>query len=599
MTSHLSRIGTAPRRSPDKAVFAALKVTATVFPLGLLALILLAPPHTRYGVDAPIVDITQFSRWLGDSWFNFAMTLRGAAALLAAVAAGAFAARLAWTRTPLIERLGLPHHDDPALHYGVYAERQMQAELDATYGRKSDRGLWLTPGVRMPFEAETQFILVVGDKGSGKSNIVRALATQMVRRGDRMLLHCIKGDVTRAFRPTEAVLIAAHHAHGWAWDAGRDVVGLAGFMELAAAAIPMSDQPFWALTARAVFVDIGQELALDRGTAWTIEDLARRILADPAEIEARISQLDLSASPLIAEGPDGLANTAFGILATLWSAALSALRPLAFAWSEVPPERRFSVRAWLSEGWTGPRTVILQTSPEYEELSRLVSGTLLSRLVNLMSDPAIAIDPNRRVSLVLDEMHSLGKIEGFDRVLALGREKGLVVVGAIQSLGQLKTIYGCDVGAVVQDLFRYRIFSLLSAGESCTTAISLIGERSVTWRAHNAAPEPKDKRTWIEKNDTRPVVSASTLQGLLGVKTVREARKDKNGKEIKPAIKEVRAVVTGFKDVYRVEWPVTRWPERQKGYVPAKWLTAPRQRAAPPPPAIELPKEDPNGSDHS
>lgn len=29
----------------------------------------------------------------------------------------------------------------------------------------------------------------------------------------------------------------------------------------------------------------------------------------------------------------------------------------------------------------------------------------MSRLVNLMSDPAIAIDPERRVSLVLDEMH--------------------------------------------------------------------------------------------------------------------------------------------------------------------------------------------------
>ena len=79
-------------------------------------------------------------------------------------------------------------------------------------------------------------------------------------------------------------------------------------MELAAAAIPMSDQPFWALTARAVFVDIGQELALERGTSWTIDDLARRMLDDPAAIEARISQLDLSASPLIAEGSDGLAN---------------------------------------------------------------------------------------------------------------------------------------------------------------------------------------------------------------------------------------------------------------------------------------------------
>ncbi|GEL44468.1 hypothetical protein MEX01_50590 [Methylorubrum extorquens] len=581
MINLTGRIGTAPCRSRDKAVFAALKVIATVFPLGLLAVMLWAPPRAYAGRHAPTIDITQILGWLGDSWFDFALELRCAGVLLAAIVAGLFAAWQAWTRTPLIERIGVPHHDDPALHYGVYAAREMQGALDETYGRTSKRGLWLTPGVQLPFEAETQFILVVGDKGSGKSNVVRALATQMAQRGDRMLLHCVKGDVTRAFRQNEAVLIAAHHARGWAWDAGRDVVGLAGFMELAAAAIPMSDQPFWALTARAVFVDIGQELALERGTDWTIDDLARRILSDPAEIEARILRLDLSSSPLIAEGPDGLANTAFGVLATLWSAALSALRPLAFAWADFPLERRFSIRAWLSKDWTGPRAVILQTSPEYEELSRLVSGTLLNRLVSLMSDPAIGIDPDRRVSLVLDEMHSLGRIDGFDQVLALGREKGLVVVGAIQSLGQLKTIYGSEVGAVVQDLFRYRIFSLLSSGESSDTAVSLIGHRTVTWRAANEAPEPNDKRKWILKEGTRPVVSVSTLQGALGVKVVREAIKDKNGKELKPALKEVRGVVTGFKDVYRVAWPITVWPERQKGYVPAGWLTAPRRLAAP------------------
>ncbi len=391
---------------------------------------------------------------MGGAWFDFALELRGLAAFLAALAAGAFAAWQAWRRTPLIERVGVPHHDDPALHYGEYAARKLQTEFDGSYGATSPRGLWLAPGVRLPFDAETQFVLVVGDKGSGKSNILRALATQMVRRGDKVLLHCVKGDVTQAFRRDEAVLIAAHHAHGWAWDAARDVVGLAGFTELAAATVPMSDQPFWALTARIVFVDIGQELAMERGPAWTFDDLTRRIVDDPAVIEARIRRLDLSASPIIHEGPDGLSNTVLGVMATLWSAALNALRPLAIAWAAVPPMRRFSVRAWLEKDWTGPRVVILQTSPEYEQVSRLVSGTLLTRIVNLISDPATPIDPDRRVALAMDEFHNL-HIDKLDRVLALGREKGLVVVAALQSIAQLRALYGPDVGTIVQDLFRY------------------------------------------------------------------------------------------------------------------------------------------------
>lgn len=574
MFESLHRRGTAPRRYPDAALFALLKVLISVTVFGSLVLILLAPIRTHSARDAKPIDLGEIHRWYGDFWFDRQLNLRLGAAFLAGLLAGIVAARRAWADTPMTEAVTVPHHDDPALHYGDYAGRRMQQELDATYGRSSKRGIRLSPGVTLPFEAETQFILVTGDKGSGKSNIVRALASQMVERGDRVLLHCVKGDVTQSFRPCEAVLIGAHHAHSWAWDVGADMIGMAGFMELAAAAIPMSDTPFWALTARAVFVDIAQELAMECGTDWDFNDLTRRILSDPAKIERRIRKLDLSASPLIAEGPDGLTNTAFGIMATLWSGALSALRPLAFAWSDVPAARRFSVRAWLSESWTGPRNVILQTSPEYEELSRLVSGTLLSRLVNLVSDPALSIDPDRRVCLVLDEMHSLGRIDGFDRVLALGREKGLVVVGAVQSLTQLTTIYGPDIGAIVQDLFRFRIFSALSAGRSADTAAGLIGSRTVTWWKRNSAPGPNDNRQWIEETDKRPVISPSALQGTLGVKVVQE------GTASRPARKEVRAAVAGLKDVYRIDWPIAVWPRRRAGYVPARWLTAARTLAS-------------------
>ncbi len=105
--------------------------------------------------------------------------------------------------------------------------------------------------------------------------------------------------------------------------------------------------------------------------------------------------------------------------------------------------------------------------------------------------------------------------------------------------------------------------------------MSLIGHRDVTWRESNDAPEPNDKRSWIRKSGRRPVVSAATLQGELGVKVVREATKRK------PAVKEIRAVVTGVRDVYRITWPILVWPKRRNGYVPAPWLTAPRPLAAP------------------
>lgn len=58
------------------------------------------------------------------------------------------------------------------------------------------------------------------------------------------------------------------------------------------------------------------------------------------------------------------------------------------------------------------------------------------------------------------------------------------------------------------------------------------------------------------------------------MKVVREARKGR------PAVKEIRGVVTGVRDVHHLTWPILIWRKRRAGYVPAAWLTAPRPLAA-------------------
>ena len=70
-------------------------------------------------------------------------------------------------------------------------------------------------------------------------------------------------------------------------------------------------------------------------------------------------------------------------------------------------------------------------------MSTAVCGGILRRVCKAVSDASVAIDANRRVSFVLDEMYSLGRVEGLGQALSVGREKGLVCVAAIQSMEQL------------------------------------------------------------------------------------------------------------------------------------------------------------------
>lgn len=570
-----TRLGTAPCRAREPAVIAALATGLMVAIAAAIAFVALTPPYTNSWPDAHRIALSDLPRYLGDTWVDHCLWVRAGLALACAAVGGLAAGLGTWHRTPLSDcAVTMPHPSQSRLHRDEYARLALATRLRQGVGHPDATALWLAPGVRLPREAEGQYLLIVGDNGSGKSNIARALASQAIARGDRVLLHCVKGDVARSFRPNEAVLIAAHHAHGWAWDAAADLRGEAAYLDLAAAVIPISgSSAFWAQSARAVFVDVLSELASEPGrTTWTFRDLAERLLDDPAAIKARMERLDLGASPLIEEGEEGLTTTTFGVMATLWAGTLNGVRPLALAWGRTPPERRFSVRRWLRG--ERPGTVIVQTAPEYEELSTLVAGSLLRRVAVGVSDPSLPVDPKRRVTLVLDEFHALGRIDRFETALAAGREKGLVVIAALQSLNQLPLVYGPVLGQVMRDLFRIRIFSALAAGTSADQAEALMKRRTLVWRERNTDRDKKG-RFKTERGEL-PVVSATTLERDLGVRQV-------GSDPTNPNHKVVRAVIAGLGDVYQFDWPLTVWPKRRAGFVPARWLSAGRRQRAPAP----------------
>lgn len=566
-------IGTAPRQYRSHATFVAFKTAMGIAIVAIVALSLMTPPfHWEARDQIRRLASLEVLDHLDYDWVREGLYRRLGLALLCAIVGGIVTGRSAFRNSPLSDgNVTMPHPDEPRLYRDAYGSRAMMERLRQSYGGRAVSGLWLAPGVRLPREAEGQFVLVLGDKGSGKSNILRAFASQAIARGDRVLLHCVKGDVAQSFGSNEAVLIGAHHKHGWAWDAAADLDGEAAFMDLAAAVIPISgSSAFWAQSARAVFVDILHDLATEPGRkGWTFTELAERLLDDPEGIRVRIARLNFSSSPLIESGEDGLSNTAFGIMATLWAGALSRIRPLALAWDGIPPERRFSVKRWLKG--EGPGVVVLQTTPEFSELSTLVSASVLGRIVVGVSDPSLSVDTKRRVTLVLDEFHALGPIRRIDSALALGREKGLVVIAALQSLAQLPAVYGPKLGPVVQDLFRIRIVSALAAGPSAEQVSSLIGRRTLVWKELNN--DPSKSGTYRDERGERPLVSLTTLTRDLGIRMV-------GTDPGKPDHKRVRAVISGLGDAYQLDWPLTLWPKKREGYVPAAWLKASRRRSS-------------------
>jgi hypothetical protein len=473
----------------------------------------------------------------------------------------AVAALLAWIDTPLSEPFITPDPTDPHVYYGHEASRRLGATLTRLAGNSDEIGLYLAPHLRLPHTAELRGIMIMGGPDSGKTNIIRSLITQSVQRGDRVVIHCNKGDMTQSFG-ADSILIAPHHQHSHAWDIAKDLADVASISQFASDLIPASNPRFFSDSARQILTDVILSLVQEHGADWTPVTLLQALLAEPEDIARRIAGVSLNAGALLrSSNPEQADKTVLNIMGSIWSAAWTYLRPMAWAWGNLDRHRRFSVRAWLADDYGGARVLLLQTSSEYSELSGLVAGGILKRVASRLADPVIQPDPNRRVFLFLDEFYMLPKIENLTEALAVGREKGLAVVVGFQSYAQLVDKYGERQARILWDMFQIKIFGRQTMGRDTEWLSGVLGKRKISVLVPNRTPSQNDQRPYVEKEEYYPTFSSPRLASELGV------HKNSRGSG------DIRGLIFFGGHAYRIDWPFTIWGKRRKsGYSPAEWV---------------------------
>lgn len=562
--------GLDPRRHPDHAIWSGFKIGACMALLAVPALFVAAPIHDPYTTGYPAL-------WPGELWGLVSQGMLGDQiwrrfflALGIGIAAGLVAGCHAWAVTTPTEPFRQLSRSDPKIHRGEGARAALSAAFAERSGPRTEPGLWLAPYLDIPRALETRGIMILGASGSGKSNLCRALVQSALDRGDRLILHCRKGDVTAAFRPGDVVLISPTHRDGWAWDMAADIDGPAAATAFSQDVVPPSAQPFWSDTARLVMADIVLLAMAEHGRDWGARTLLDALSASPLEIRARIERLDLSASPLL--GPDGavdVSKTVEGVMATLLSGALKTLREMAYAWSGHEPARRFSVKRWLSPNWTGARILVVQTNPDFPVLSTSVCGGILKRVCAHITGPAFR-GSELKVTMILDEFSKIGRIDNFSESLSVAREMGLTTVVALQSVWQLRENYG-EGAETLSDLFQTKIYSMHTAGKGATDASERLGTRRIRGSEANRHAEAKDKRAYVPLViDALPVFSPTQLQAEVGVMSGGTPRET------------IRALVHYAGNAYLLDWPPTRWRDQGEGYVAAAWThTVPLRRTEP------------------
>lgn len=557
----MSNFKTSPFRSKKPAWSAAMTAGVTIL---LIAIIVFtyAIPVKGTGEQANIlIWPIRIQDWWQTPAFANHLVERISLAMFATICAMVAAYRRTRLLTAFEPVEKTYFESDAQLYMGSNARVKLREYFSRKAGAASG-GLWIAPHIQMPAVLETDNIFINGNQNSGKSTIFRALVEQKIASGAHVFLHCFKGELSSAFGATDAVLIAPHVKGSWAWDIANDILNEQDARELAHRLIPGSDNPFWSDAARAVFTDLLVDLMTKRGRNWTWFDLGKSMFTTPEVIKDILAKHEISAAPLLMMSEDGQpTNTTHGVLATLITAVLTTVKSLAVAWQDTPPHRRFSVKAWLTDPNFPHKVVIFQSSARYSELAQLIGRGIIDRVRAFLADSSVPDSATRRIVLALDEMAQLGELDTFDKLIATGRSKGLMVIAATQSIAQIKELYK-GRSEIIRQLFRWQIVSSVPQGEPGETlAALLMSKRKVWWMEPNRARDGKGPMK-VLKEDERYALTPTQMERDLGVTF------DDRGNKV------VRALLLGAGDVYLLDYPNTTWLARRKTFAPAEWTKA-------------------------
>lgn len=388
-------------------------------------------------------------------------------------------------------------------------------------------------GVPFARRSETGHLYLVGLTGGGKTATLEGLIDQLLARGDRAIVHDLKGDlVARYFQPATGVLLGPWDARAALWDAAADIDSPARADEFAAAVcgvrVAAGADAHWVRSAANVLRGLIKSYMRD-GRPWTWADLCDVLTGDPV----RLVQRAATGEPLVRtqfasafvgtrggppsghDGP-GLSREGSSILSTL-AAKVGWLLAYAAVDAADRDRERFSLQQWLTgQAHREKRLVFLNHNALYAGVCEPLFGALVATVRATVTSPLmpeVAADAPAATWCIFDEFPQLGAAASAatEALAALGRSRGIRVVLALQDETQLAAKLGTQQAAslLAQQVSRiYLRCSPQTADAVCRRTGNHQVDRIET-NASNGAVQGKTKRA-VEV----PVMRPDALTGL-------------------------------------------------------------------------------------
>ncbi len=284
-------------------------------------------------------------------------------------------------------------------------------------------------GVVFPKRLEAQHLLMSGGTGAGKSSAIQGTLDAIRGRGDGAVLADTGGEGMARFVRAGDKLLNPLDERSVSWSPFAEMDSPADAERIAKSMVPDRDEGElrqWHLYGQGLIAAALRRL-LERGQANNGALLAALTTDSPAELQTLV--VGLPAQALFHPGAERMLGSVRGIVS-------SHLAPYVYlpkdagsnAWS-IRRHVRES-KAWLWLAYQENQVAALQP----------LLATWIGEAVNALL--TLRPDQQRRHWLMLDEVASLGRVQGLSDALTKGRKYGLCAMLGLHSVSQLRELYG-------------------------------------------------------------------------------------------------------------------------------------------------------------
>ena len=348
--------------------------------------------------------------------------------------------------------------------------------------------------------------MLIGTTGSGKTTELRSLVTQMRERQDTAVIFDLTGAYVEAFYdPTRDTILNPMDARCPAWSIFNDCRTHSEFTAAAAALIPSdggSSEPFWALAARTLFIEMCIRL-MERGQTSNLALSENLMTADLKRVHRFLA--NTIADPLTAPEAARMAES----IRAVFNTNAQVLRFL-------PDEgESFSIRDWITRD-KKPGSILFVTS-NYVDLP--MNRALLTLWMDLAINRLMTLPRTRslRTWFMFDELGALHRLPAIENGLQTARAFGGAMILGIHSFEKLVEVYGEQGARNLASLARSKLILAtadLDTAEQCARYIGNREVRQMDEAYSYGYNNTRDASTLTPRKQVEPLVIADDITNL-------------------------------------------------------------------------------------